>query len=127
MEQGETDSSPESKFSIAAGWTTALLMMFVLMMSRLVLQRESPTLAPSRPLWYVVEVNSASMSELRALPDIGASLAQRIVEHREQFGEYRSLEDLKLVRGFGPKTLESLRDQLCVTSSSRESENMAVR
>ena len=53
----------------------------------------------------VVDMNRASREELQGLPGIGPTLAQRIVEARP----FRSVEDLRRVRGIGPKTLEKLR------------------
>ncbi|MEN3202995.1 MAG: ComEA family DNA-binding protein [Atribacterota bacterium] len=62
---------------------------------------------------FLVNVNTASLKELESLPGIGAVLAQRIIEYREQHGPFRTLEDLLKVKGIGPKKLEKLRD--CVT------------
>jgi competence protein ComEA len=56
-----------------------------------------------------IDLNTASAQELERLPRIGPRTAQRIVEHRTAHGPFRSLEDLKAVRGIGPKTLEGLR------------------
>ena len=65
------------------------------------------TLAPSTP--ELLNINTASAEELQTLPNIGAQMAQRIVDYREQYGEFASVEDLQKVKGIGAKTLEKLR------------------
>lgn len=47
----------------------------------------------------LLNLNQASASELEALPRIGAALAQRIVEQREANGPFRSIEDLRTIKG----------------------------
>lgn len=63
----------------------------------------------------VVNVNQASESQLALLPRIGPALAARIVEFRETNGEFKSPEDLILVRGIGEKTFQ-LMEPFVVTS-----------
>lgn len=66
------------------------------------------------PLSYAhtVDVNRAEWPELAALPEIGETLARRIVARRAAAGPYRSLEDLRRVRGVGPRTLDRIRRYL---------------
>jgi len=61
-----------------------------------------------------VNINTASAEELTALPGIGPSYAQRIVEHREKNGPFKRPEDLLNVRGIGDKTFERIRDRITV-------------
>lgn len=63
----------------------------------------------------LVNVNSASVDELIALPGIGPTLAARIIAFREEHGPFSSVEDLRLVRGIGAKLLEKIRDQIILT------------
>ena len=65
------------------------------------------TLAPSTP--ELLNINTASAEELQTLPNIGARMAQRIVNYREQHGKFASMEALQNVKGIGAKTLEKLR------------------
>lgn len=54
-----------------------------------------------------VNINTASVEELtKALNGIGASKAQKIVEYREKFGPFVSIEQLKEVSGIGQATLD---------------------
>lgn len=78
-----------------------------------------------------LDLNLASKSELRLLPGLGEALAQRVVDHRQRVGRFRSVEDLRKVSGIGPKTLERLRPHLFVTLpeafvADDESEPMAA-
>ena len=59
-------------------------------------------------------MNRAGASELDALPGIGPVLARRIVEYRRQHGPFRSVEELRAVRGLGPRLLERLRPRVSV-------------
>lgn len=68
--------------------------------------------AEPREIRFAVDINQADWPELALLPNIGEQLARRIVEHRTQHGPYRDLDQLKDVRGIGPKTFESLKPYL---------------
>lgn len=57
-----------------------------------------------------IKINVASASDLELLPGIGPAMARRLVEERERAGPFRRLEDLRRVKGIGPKSLERLRD-----------------
>lgn len=59
-----------------------------------------------------VNVNTADAGVLESLPGIGPALAQRIIDHREQFGPFGSLKDLDAVSGIGPAMLERLDGQV---------------
>ena len=53
-----------------------------------------------------VELNTASAPLLTRVSGIGASLAKRIVEWRNEHGAFKSRSDLKKVTGLGPKAFE---------------------
>ncbi len=59
-----------------------------------------------------LDVNRATPAQLESLPGIGPVLARRIVEHRNRFGRFRSVEELRAVRGIGPRLLERLRPRI---------------
>ncbi len=55
-----------------------------------------------------VNLNTASVEELDALPKVGPVLAQRIVDWRKEHGLFKAVEELDAVDGVGPKMLETL-------------------
>ena len=57
--------------------------------------------------------NTASETELQRLPGVGPVMSQRIVETRER-AAFKTIEDLRKVRGIGAKTLENLRPYLII-------------
>ena len=61
---------------------------------------------------FEVDLNRADWPELGQLPGIGPTLARRIVDSRAIDGPFRDHEDLRRVRGIGPKTLEKIRPYL---------------
>jgi len=61
---------------------------------------------------FLVDINKADWPELATLPGVGRTLAERIVQSREQNGPYAEINDLRRVRGIGVRTLDSLRPYL---------------
>jgi competence ComEA-like helix-hairpin-helix protein len=61
---------------------------------------------------FKVDVNSAGETELANIPEVGQGLAERIVEYRQQHGQFQTLEELRHVRGIGPKTFERMKAYL---------------
>jgi competence protein ComEA len=61
---------------------------------------------------FRVDINRADWTELALLPDVGEVLARRIIESRERQGRFRAFDDLRRVRGIGPKTLDAIRPYL---------------
>ncbi|RSZ62357.1 ComEA family DNA-binding protein [Corynebacterium hylobatis] len=59
-----------------------------------------------------VSLNSASVTELTALPGVGPATAAAIVAHREATGGFGSVEQLLEVKGIGPAKFESLRESV---------------
>lgn len=66
------------------------------------------------PAATLVNLNTASPSELAALPGIGPRTAQLIVEHREKNGGFKKVEELMHVRGIGEKSFLRLRELVTV-------------
>lgn len=55
-----------------------------------------------------LDLNSASISQLDKLPEIGPAMAKEIVQGRP----YEKVEDLLEIKGIGPKTLEKIREHV---------------
>ncbi len=64
----------------------------------------------------IVNLNTATASELEALPGIGPKMAQRIVEYREKNGVFKKVEDLMNVKGIGEKNFLKLKSNLTVAA-----------
>jgi competence protein ComEA len=56
-----------------------------------------------------IDVNLAQPADLEALPGIGPVLAARIVAERNRGGPFATVDELRRVRGIGPKTLGRIR------------------
>jgi competence protein ComEA len=61
-----------------------------------------------------ININKASQTELETLPGIGASLATRIIEYRDNSGKFGAIEDIKNVNGIGDSKFENIKDLICV-------------
>lgn len=60
-----------------------------------------------------ININRASAAELdQHLSGIGPTLAQRIVDYRQENGPFRKIEDLRNVSGIGDKRFEEIKDQV---------------
>ncbi len=69
----------------------------------------------------MIDLNTASVGELDLLPRIGPALAERIIADREENGAYETIDELKRVRGIGPKTIEKLRARVILSESIQAS------
>jgi len=61
-----------------------------------------------------IDLNRAEAWLLEALPGIGETLAQRIVDYRNQNGLFRKIYELTNVEGIGPATYEKIKDLVTV-------------
>ncbi len=61
-----------------------------------------------------VNINTATAAELEALPRIGPTMAQRIVEYRQTNGPFESIEEIQNVPGIGPATFAGFEDMITV-------------
>ena len=73
-------------------------------------------LLPSHTADFQVNINTATWPELTQLPEIGDTLARRIVENRRKEGPFQAPEDVTRVHGIGEKTLEPMRRYLSPVS-----------
>lgn len=61
-----------------------------------------------------ININTATIEELSALPGIGPVLAQSIIDYRTENGPYRSASDLLNVHGLGQKKLDGILEYITV-------------
>jgi competence protein ComEA len=71
------------------------------------------------PAAAAVNVNTATKDELVALPGIGPAKAQAILDHRNQHGPFRSVDEVRKVKGIGEKLFLQIRGEIVVTGSQR--------
>ncbi len=65
-----------------------------------------------------ININTATKDELVALPGIGPAKAQAIVDYRKAHGPFKTVDDLKDVKGIGAKRFEKLKPELTVTGAT---------
>ncbi|MEV7326542.1 ComEA family DNA-binding protein [Micromonospora sp. NPDC093244] len=61
-----------------------------------------------------LNLNTATLAQLDALPGVGPVLAQRILTHRDQHGGFKAVGDLRQVDGIGDARYEQLKDLVTV-------------
>lgn len=66
------------------------------------------------PKTGLVNINTASLSELDSLPGIGSAYAQRMIDYRETHGGFKSIEEIKNVPGIGQKTFEKIKEKITI-------------
>ncbi len=62
----------------------------------------------------LININTASATELESLPRIGPATAQKIIAYREANGPFQTIEDIQNVPGIGPATFEGFKDMITV-------------
>jgi len=72
-------------------------------------EKPPATVASAPP---AVNVNTATLDQLTALPGIGEKRAQAILDMRKEKGGFKSVDELSEVKGIGPANLEKLRPYL---------------
>lgn len=62
----------------------------------------------------LVNINTATQTELETLTGIGPSTALKIIKYREENGKFKIIEDIKNVPGIGDSKFEAIKDEICV-------------
>ena len=61
-----------------------------------------------------ININSASKEELDSLPGVGEVTAQKIIDYREENKEFKSIDEIKNVKGIGENKFNDLKDYICI-------------
>jgi competence ComEA-like helix-hairpin-helix protein len=57
---------------------------------------------------YPLDINNTTVQDLDKLPGIGLKTAQRIIDYRQSSGKFRSIEEVRKVKGISKKALETI-------------------
>lgn len=61
-----------------------------------------------------ININTATIKELDSLVGVGEATANKILNYREENGNFKSIEEIKNVNGIGDKKYENLKDTICI-------------
>lgn len=70
--------------------------------------------AKKKPPEKPINLNTANAEQLQEVPGIGPATAEKILKMRKSYGPFKSVDDLRAIRGIGPKRLEKMRKYLTV-------------
>ncbi|MCE4956169.1 helix-hairpin-helix domain-containing protein [Macrococcoides caseolyticum] len=62
----------------------------------------------------VININTADVKALEEIPGIGPKKAQDILQYREQNNGFKSIDEIKEIKGIGDKTFEGLKDTITI-------------
>ncbi len=74
-------------------------------------RKEEPAVEYSGPK---ININTADFDTLTEIPRVGPKAAQRIIDYRTKNGAFQKIEDIRKVKGFGPKTFAKIRNMITV-------------
>ncbi len=61
-----------------------------------------------------ININGASKEELDSLPGVGEVTAQKILDYRDENKEFKSIDEIKNVKGIGENKFNDLKDYICI-------------
>jgi len=64
----------------------------------------------------LLELNRADAKDFESLPGIGPVLAQRVIDYRTTVGKFETIDDLRAVKGIGPKIFERIKPLVTVAN-----------
>ena len=62
----------------------------------------------------MINLNTASQTELETVTGIGPSTALKIIKYREENGKFKSIEELKNISGIGDAKFDTIKEEVCV-------------
>ena len=107
-------------FTPCKSWMTLSVLLALCSVAGMALQTKKGSLeAPIATEHFQLDINRAGVAELRVLPGIGPSLANRIVDFRQQYGPFSDPSELMRVSGLGHAILKELSPFLTVSPEWR--------
>jgi competence protein ComEA len=70
------------------------------------------TVPEAAPVEAKLDLNHIGLYDLESLPGIGPVMAQRIIDFRDSLGDFKSVDDLKNVKGIGPAKYALIKDKV---------------
>ncbi len=67
-----------------------------------------------------VNLNTATLDQLETLKGVGPAKAQAIIDYRKKNGNFKTVDELNNVPGFGDKTLAKLKPEITVSGGSAQ-------
>jgi competence protein ComEA len=93
----------------------ALIVAVCICFASAIASAQSKTAAkPANAPAAVVNLNTATVTQIATLPGIGEKAAERIVEYREKNGGFKKVEELMNVKGIGEKSFLKLKPLITV-------------
>ncbi len=65
----------------------------------------------------LININTASQTELESLPGIGPITAEKIIAYRQENGPFTAIEEIQKVSGIGPATFERIQTLITIEQS----------
>ena len=75
-----------------------------------------PTPSPNQP--YIIDLNTATQADLERVPGIGPVLAARIIAYRQRYGPFKTVYQLRLIKGVGQQTFDKIKPYVTVAPGS---------
>lgn len=68
----------------------------------------------------IIDINTATQTQLETLQGVGPATATAILEYREQVGRFNTVDEITNVNGIGDKKLAKFAEQIVVTETKKE-------